>query len=84
MQRQAVPLIETEAPIVGTGMEYRAAVDSGAVLLCKNDGVVERITGREIVVRTAQGQERYRLKKFERSNQEPASTRSPSAASVKR
>ena len=57
MQRQAVPLIETEAPIVGTGMEYRAAVDSGAVLLCKNDGVVERITGREIVVRTAQGQE---------------------------
>lgn len=69
MQRQAVPLIETEAPIVGTGMEYRAAVDSGAVLLCKNDGVVERITGREIVVRTAQGQERYRLKKFERSNQ---------------
>src|SRR5690554_2396169 len=69
MQRQAVPLIETEAPIVGTGMEYRAAVDSGAELLCKNDGVVERITGREIVVRTAQGQERYRLKKFERSNQ---------------
>ncbi|HPT84206.1 MAG TPA: DNA-directed RNA polymerase subunit beta [Limnochordia bacterium] len=69
MQRQAVPLIETEAPIVGTGMEYRAAVDSGAVVLAKNDGVVERITGREIVVRTAQGVDRYRLKKFERSNQ---------------
>jgi len=69
MQRQAVPLIEAEAPIVGTGMEYRAAVDSGAVVLAKNDGVVERITGREIVVRTAQGVERYRLKKFERSNQ---------------
>ena len=69
MQRQAVPLIEAQAPIVGTGMEYRAAIDSGAVVLAKNDGVVERITGREIVVRTAQGLERYRLKKFERSNQ---------------
>lgn len=69
MQRQAVPLIEAQAPIVGTGMEYRAAVDSGAVVLAKNDGVVERITGREILVRTAQGLERYRLKKFQRSNQ---------------
>ena len=69
MQRQAVPLVDAQAPIVGTGMEYRAAVDSGAVILAKNEGVVERITGREIVVRTAQGVDRYRLKKFERSNQ---------------
>ena len=58
MQRQAVPLIEAQAPIVGTGMEYRAAVDSGAVVLAKNDGVCERITGREILVRTAQALER--------------------------
>ena len=69
MQRQAVPLIEAEAPIVGTGMEYKAAIDSGAVVLAKNDGVVERVTGREIVVKTASGKDRYNLLKFSRSNQ---------------
>jgi DNA-directed RNA polymerase subunit beta len=69
MQRQAVPLIESEAPLVGTGMEYKAAIDSGAVVLAKKDGVVERVTGNEIVVRTASGKDRYRLLKFERSNQ---------------
>ncbi|MDN5361335.1 MAG: DNA-directed polymerase subunit beta [Moorella sp. (in: firmicutes)] len=70
MQRQAVPLLRTEAPVVGTGMEWRAARDSGTVVLAKNDGVVERVTGREIVIRTAQGQqETHRLQKFIRSNQ---------------
>ncbi|BCV23153.1 DNA-directed RNA polymerase subunit beta [Moorella sp. Hama-1] len=70
MQRQAVPLLRTEAPVVGTGMEWRAARDSGTVVLAKNDGVVERVTGREIVIRSAQGQqETHRLQKFIRSNQ---------------
>ena len=50
MQRQAVPLLEAEAPLVGTGMEYKAAIDSGSVVLAKNAGVVERVTGSEIVV----------------------------------
>ena len=44
MQRQAVPLLRAEAPVVGTGMEYKAAMDSGAVVLAKNPGVVERVT----------------------------------------
>lgn len=69
MQRQAVPLLEAQAPIVGTGMEYKAAVDSGAVVLAKNDGIVERVTAREIVVKTEQGRDRYKLLKFQRSNQ---------------
>ncbi len=69
MQRQAVPLLEAEAPLVGTGMEYKAAIDSGALILAKNDGVVEKVTNREIVVKTAGGRERYPLLKFERSNQ---------------
>lgn len=69
MQRQAVPLIDTEAPIVGTGMEYKAAIDSGAVVLAKHDGVVERVTGHDIVVKTATSRDHYNLLKFERSNQ---------------
>ncbi len=69
MQRQAVPLLEAEAPLVGTGMEYKAAIDSGAVVLAKNAGVVERVTSNEIVVRTKTGRDVYSLLKFERSNQ---------------
>ncbi|HEY8532254.1 MAG TPA: DNA-directed RNA polymerase subunit beta, partial [Limnochorda sp.] len=70
MQRQAVPLIRTEAPLVGTGMEYRAAVDSGAVVLAKRPGVVTYVDAREIRVRTEDGSEdRYKLLKFQRSNQ---------------
>ncbi|NLJ80846.1 MAG: DNA-directed RNA polymerase subunit beta [Firmicutes bacterium] len=69
MQRQAVPLLEAEAPLVGTGMEYKAAIDSGAVLLAKNGGTVEKVTSREIVVKTASGRDYYPLAKFERSNQ---------------
>ena len=51
MQRQAVPLLTTESPIVGTGMEYRAARDSGITVMAKNDGIVERVTGEEIQIR---------------------------------
>lgn len=69
MQRQAVPLLEAEAPLVGTGMESKAALDSGAVVLARNDGVVEKVTSEEIVVKTTQGRDRYKLLKFERSNQ---------------
>src|SRR5690554_5212843 len=69
MQRQAVPLLESEAPLVGTGMERKIAVDSGAVVLAKNDGVVESLSAREIVVKTAMGRDRYKLRKFQRSNQ---------------
>ncbi|HEY8391650.1 MAG TPA: DNA-directed RNA polymerase subunit beta [Capillibacterium sp.] len=70
MQRQAVPLLTTEAPLVGTGMEYKAAVDSGVVILAKHDGIVERVTSDEILVRTDEGgTDRYRLQKFKRSNQ---------------
>ncbi|CDZ24777.1 DNA-directed RNA polymerase subunit beta [[Clostridium] cellulosi] len=70
MQRQAVPLIKTESPIVGTGMEYKAAIDSGVVVLAKEDGVVEKVSAREIVIRTDSGKmETYHLIKFMRSNQ---------------
>ncbi|NLC06905.1 MAG: DNA-directed RNA polymerase subunit beta [Syntrophomonadaceae bacterium] len=70
MQRQAVPLLRTEAPLVGTGMEYKAALDSGVVIIAKEAGVVESVTGNEIVIRTDRGQRNYyKLLKFERSNQ---------------
>ena len=70
MQRQAVPLLKTESPIVGTGMEYKAAVDSGVCVLAKEDGVVERVSADEIVIRTEQGSNHsYKLVKFMRSNQ---------------
>ncbi len=70
MQRQAVPLIKTEAPIVGTGMEYKSAKDSGVVILAKNDGVIEKVTADEIVIKTKDGQkDSYKLLKFKRSNQ---------------
>lgn len=70
MQRQAVPLIRTEAPLVGTGMEWRAARDSGVVVLARNPGVVERVTSQEIVIRKDDGTtDVYKLQKFVRSNQ---------------
>ena len=55
MQRQAVPLIKPEAPIIGTGIEYKAAVDSGVVVLAKNDGVVEKVAADKVVIRTKDG-----------------------------
>ncbi|MFT8889284.1 MAG: DNA-directed RNA polymerase subunit beta [Ethanoligenens sp.] len=70
MQRQAVPLLRTDSPIVGTGMEYKAAVDSGVCVLAKEEGVVERVTATEVVIRTDSGRlDNYHLIKFLRSNQ---------------
>ncbi|MBP1576233.1 MAG: DNA-directed RNA polymerase subunit beta [Oscillospiraceae bacterium] len=70
MQGQAVPLMITEAPIIGTGMEYKAAVDSGAVVLAKEDGIVERVNANEIVILDKKGESHtYPLIKFLRSNQ---------------
>jgi len=78
MQKQAVPLLITEAPFVGTGMEHKAAKDSGVTVLARRDGVVERVTANEIQVRVHQevdgqmvvgGIDRYTLKKFAPTNQ---------------
>ena len=70
MQRQAVPLLMTEAPVVGTGMEEKAAVDSGVCIVAEEAGVVERSTSTEIVIRQADGNlKKYKLTKFLRSNQ---------------
>ena len=70
MQRQAVPLLKPEAPLVATGIEYKAACDSGVVLLAKEAGVVTRVTADEIVIRDEDGQDHpYKLQKFARSNQ---------------
>ena len=70
MQRQAVPLMLTEAPVVGTGMEEKTAVDSGVCVIARNSGVVERAVSNEIVVRQDNGvRDTYRLTKFTRSNQ---------------
>ena len=71
MQRQAVPLLTTEAPVVGTGIEGKAAVDSGVCVLAKNAGVVERSASNEIIIKRDSDGNRdvYRLTKFKRSNQ---------------
>lgn len=70
MQRQAVPLLRTDAPLVGTGMELKAAYDSGVVVIAKNGGVIEKVTANEIVVKNDQGKiDTYKLTKFDRSNQ---------------
>ena len=71
MQRQAVPLMTTEAPVVGTGMEAKAAVDSGVCVVAKRAGVVERSTAKEITIRYDDNGEKetYKLLKFQRSNQ---------------
>src|SRR5690606_21645864 len=76
MQRQAVPLVQADAPLVGTGMEDVVARDSGAVVVARRDGVVEQIDGTRIVVRATgetdpnkPGVDIYRLSKFQRSNQ---------------
>ncbi len=70
MQRQAVPLLRTDSPIVGTGMEYKAARDAGVVQLAKNDGVIEKVSADYIYIRTDSGElEEHKLVKFTRSNQ---------------
>ena len=69
MQRQAVPLMTTEAPIVGTGVEYRAAIDSGITIMAKETGIVEKVTGDEIIVKNKNGEtDTYKLRKFKRTN----------------
>ena len=78
MQRQAVPLLRTESPIVGTGMEYKAAKDSGVVVLAKNDGIVTSVSADKIVIKTNDGKEDvYKLLKFKRSNQSTCINQKP-------
>ncbi len=69
MQRQAVPLLKTDAPLVGTGMERRAALDTGDVLLARNSGTIDFVDANRIVVQTSEGKDEYDLQKFMRSNQ---------------
>ena len=68
MQRQAVPLLKTESPIVGTGLEYRAAKDSGIMILAEDDGTIEKVTADEITLKTKKGLKTYKLRKFKRTN----------------
>ena len=79
MQRQAVPLLSTEAPVVGTGIEGKAAVDSGVCVVAKNAGVVERSASNEIVIKSDSDGNRdvYRLIKFSRSNQSNSYNQKP-------
>ncbi len=79
MQRQAVPLVRPDAPIVGTGMEFQAAIDSGQVIVAKNAGEVVSVTGDEVVVQEADGTRRvYHLRKYNRSNQSTCIDQRPS------
>ncbi len=81
MQRQAVPLIRAEAPLVGTGMEYRAAVDAGDVVVAKEAGVVTEVSADSVDVMEDDGHyETYRLAKFKRSNQGTCVNQRPSVA----
>ena len=68
MQRQSVPLLRSEAPFVGTGVEYAAARDSGAVVLAKADGVVDYVDAKKIVIKNAKGQDVYYMANYELSN----------------
>ena len=77
MQRQAVPLLTSEAPIVGTGVEWIAARDSGSTVVCKADGVVEYADGLKIVVKVKEGTDTYHLANFERSNASSAINHHP-------
>lgn len=77
MQRQAVPVLRPEAPIVGTGMEAKIAHDCGAVVLAKNDGVVSFVSGKEIRVKTATGEDVYKLIKFAKTNDETCVNQKP-------
>jgi len=68
MQRQAVPLMITDSPIVGTGIEYRAAKDSGTTVVAREGGTVQKVTGDEITIKTKTGIDTYKLRKFKRTN----------------
>src|SRR5260370_160840 len=90
MQRQAVPLIRGEAPLVGTGMERVTARDSGAVALCKREGIVDQVDSERIIVRVESdhsgvlsrevGADIYQLIKFKRSNQNTCISQTPPVA----
>jgi DNA-directed RNA polymerase subunit beta len=69
MQRQAVPLLKPEAPYVGTGLEYRTAIDAGDVVVASEPGTVEEVSAEQIVVANGKGRRVYRLEKYRRSNQ---------------
>ncbi len=77
MQRQAVPLMVTEAPIVGTGVEKYAALDSGCVVKAKEDGVVDYVDGKRIVIKNSKGKHEYELISYQRSNAETCYTQKP-------
>ena len=77
MQRQAVPLLQSEAPYVGTGVEYIAARDSGSTIVAKADGVVEYADSKKIIVKNAKDKDVYYLANFERSNAETCINHSP-------
>ena len=77
MQRQALPLLKTEAPFIGTGVEYVAARDSGAVVCAKADGIVEYVDAKKIVVKNAKAKDIYNLTTFERTNQGETANQSP-------
>ena len=78
MQRQAVPLLTPQAPVVGTGMEYKVATDSGNCILAKHAGEVIRVTGDEIQIRTDNGDiDHYEVLKFKRSNQSTCVNQKP-------
>ena len=77
MQRQAVPLLVSEAPIVGTGVEYIAARDSGSTVVCKADGIVDYADGKKIIVKNAKGKDTYYLADFERTNASTALNHHP-------
>ena len=77
MQRQAMPLIKTETPFVGTGVEYIAAKDSGVEVVAKSDGIVEYADAKKVVVKTKEGKETYRLQNFELANSSICSHQRP-------
>ena len=77
MQRQALPLLTTEAPFIGTGVEHIAARDSGSSVVSKADGIVEYVDAKKIVVKNAKGQDVYHLATFERANQGETTNHKP-------
>lgn len=77
MQRQATPLVKTCAPIVGTGSEYKVAHDSGLAIVAKNDGLVTKVDGARIEVKTANGTDKYNLVKYRKSNQNTCNNQNP-------
>jgi len=77
MQRQAVPLLKPEAPMIATGIEHKIAYDSGVLVIAKNDGIVKSVDAKQIVVTTTAGEDVYNLQKFERSNAGTCITQKP-------